>query len=316
MLDLSIIIVSWNVAEYLAACLESIMESDLAVNEAGGVRPGIEIIVVDSASEDRTVAMLAARYPQVQLLAQSENVGFTRGNNIGLRAARGKYILLLNPDTEIIGDALHTMMRYLDQQPKIGVVGPQTLNADGSHQSTRRRFPTLATAYFESTWFQPYAPRALLERYYVQDAPDDAIIPVDWIQGSAMMFRREVYEEIGGLDEGYIMFSEELDWCRRAKDAGWGVAYLGNAFITHLGGKSSDQVTARKHIHFQESKLRYLRKYHGKGAANFFRLFLIANYGFQIALESTKRMLGNQPELRKSRTQAYREVLRSGLKVT
>lgn len=316
MLDLSIIIVSWNVADYLAECLDSILRSDVALNEAGGARPGVEIIVVDSASQDSTVQMLETLYPQVHLIAQSENVGFTRGNNIGLRAARGKYVLLLNPDTEIVGDALKIMMTYLNEHPQVGIIGPHTFNGDGTHQSTRRRFPTMTTAYFESTWFQPYAPKALLKRYYVQDEPDDAIVAVDWVQGSAMMLRREVYEEIGGLDEGYIMFSEELDWCRRAKDAGWGVVYLGTAYITHHGGKSSEQVTARKHIHFQESKLRYLRKYHGKSAADLFRLFLIANYNFQILLETVKRILGSQPELRKSRTQAYREVLRSGLKVT
>lgn len=316
MLDLSIIIVSWNVADDLAACLDSILRSDVALNEAGGTRPGVEIIVVDSASEDSTVQMLAARYPQVHVVAQPDNVGFTRGNNIGLRAARGKHVLLLNPDTEIVGDALQIMMTYLNEHPKVGIVGPHTLNSDGTHQSTRRRFPTLTTAYFESTWFQPYAPKALLDRYYVHDEADNATVVVDWVQGSAMLFRREVYEEIGGLDEGYIMFSEELDWCHRAKDTGWGVVYIGSAYVTHHGGRSSQQVTARKHIHFQESKLRYLRKYHGRSAADLFRLFLIANYSFQILLENVKRILGSQPELRKSRTQAYREVLRSGLKVT
>jgi N-acetylglucosaminyl-diphospho-decaprenol L-rhamnosyltransferase len=316
MLDLSIIIVSWNVADYLARCLDSILASNLAINEAGGARRGMEIIIVDSASQDNTVELLRERYPQVHLYAQAENVGFTKGNNIGLRAARGKYILLLNPDTEIIGDALLAMMEYLEAHPEVGVLGPHTLNTDGSHQSTRRRFPSLVTAYFESTWLQPYAPNALLDRYYVRDAEDNATVEVDWVQGSAILMRREVYEQVGGLDEGYIMFSEELDWCRRAKDAGWHIAYLGSAHVTHHGGKSSDQVTSRKHIHFQESKLRYLRKHHGYATASFFRLFLLASYELQIAIETIKAMLGSQPKMRKERAAAYREVLRSGLKVT
>lgn len=315
MLDLSIIIVSWNVAEYLIPCIESILRSDLALNEAGGERRGMEIIVVDSASEDDTIATLAARYPQVHVYPQTENIGFTRGNNIGLRAARGRYILLLNPDTEIKGNALPEMIDYLERNPAVGVVGPHTMNSDGTHQSTRRRFPTIATAYFESTWLQPYAPKALLDRYYVRDAADNAIVAVDWVQGSAIMFRREVYEEIGGLDEGYVMYSEEMDWCRRARDAGWGVTYLGVAYITHHGGRSSEQVTARKHIHFQESKLRYIRKFHGRYAAQLLRLFLIANYVLQIAIETAKSWFGSQPALRRSRTATYREVLRSGLKV-
>src|SRR5262249_29582496 len=142
-------------------------------------------------------------------------------------------------------------------------IGPRTLNADGTTQSSRRRFPTLGVGFLESTWLQSYAPQGVMRRYYVSDAEDDATVDVDWVQGSALMARREVYDQIGGLDDGYVMYSEELDWCKRAKLAGWRVVYLGSAQIMHYGGKSSEQVTARSHIHFQESKLRYFRKYHG-----------------------------------------------------
>lgn len=306
--DLSIIIVSWNVRDLLAACLESILRS------APGLT--IEIIVVDSASEDGTVDMLRQRFPQVSLLPQTANIGFTRGSNIGLAAAQGRYLLLLNPDTEIIEDALSRMVTYLDEHPAVGIVGPHTLNGDGSYQSTRRRFPTIALGFFESTWLQPYAPRMMMDRFYVRDVPEDATLKVDWVQGSALMARREVYAQIGGLDEGYIMFSEELDWCKRAVLSGWRVAYLGSAYITHHGGKSTDQVIARKHIHFQESKLRYYRKYHGARVAHLMRLFLLLNYGWQLALETLKALLGHKPGLRRARIHAYRDVLRSGLKVS
>ncbi|NDJ60029.1 MAG: glycosyltransferase family 2 protein, partial [Chloroflexi bacterium] len=253
---------------------------------------------------------------QVRLLAQTENVGFTRGNNIGLAAARGRYLLLLNPDTEVLGDALRQMTIYLDNHPDVGIIGPHTLNTDGTTQSTRRRFPTLATAFFESTWLQPYAPKRLLDHYYVNDAPYNATLDVDWVQGSALMCRREVYAQIGDLDEGYVMYSEELDWCRRAKAAGWRVIYLGSAQIIHHGGKSTDQVVARRHIHFQQSKLRYFRKYHGLLVAQSLRLFLLLNYIWQIALEAGKRLLGHKPTLRRERIRAYWQVLRSGLRVT
>ncbi len=109
------------------------------------------------------------------------------------------------------------MVAYLDANPTVGIVGPYTHNSDGSYQSTRRRFPTLATAFFESTWLQGFAPKPLLDRFYVNDAPPDQTLDVDWVQGSALMARREVYAQIGGLDEGYVMYSEELDWCKRAK---------------------------------------------------------------------------------------------------
>jgi len=307
--DLSIIIVSWNVAELLAACLDSI---------SANVSPlRAEIIVVDSASTDGTVNILSERYPQVHVLPQTENLGFTRCNNIGLQAASGRYLMLLNPDTEVIGDALSQLVGYLDKQPDVGIVGPHTLNSDGTTQSTRRRFPDLLTGFFESTWLQPYAPKSLLDWYYMNNgAGDDAILDVDWMQGSALVSRREVYEQIGGLDEGYVMYSEEVDWCRRAKDAGWRVVYVGTAQIIHHGGKSTEQVTARSHVYFQQSKLRYFRKYHGRLAAQTLRLFLFMNYVWQLGLEAGKALVGHKRMLRIERMKAYWQVLRSGLKVT
>jgi hypothetical protein len=260
--------------------------------------------------------MLAQRFPKVKVLAQVENVGFSRGNNIGLSQAQGRHILLLNPDTEIIGSALTDMLVYLDGHPAVGIVGPRTRSSDGSTQSTRRRFPTLATAFFESTWLQAYAPRAVVRRYYVEDYPDDAETQVDWVQGSALMLRRAVYEQIGGLDEGYFMFSEELDWCRRARDAGWQVVYLGSAEILHYGGKSTDQVVAQRHIYFQESKLRYFRKFHGPLTANLLRVFLLATYTAQLLLEGAKGLIGHKRALRQERVRQYWQVLRSGLKVS
>jgi GT2 family glycosyltransferase len=314
--DLSILIVSWNVADLLAKCLDTIFASDLTFDDKTNSKPSVEIIVVDSASQDHTVALIRERYPKVKLLPQTENVGFTRGNNIALREAQGRYLMLLNPDSEIVGDVLNTTIGYMDAHPDVGVLGPQTLNSDGTTQSTRRRFPTLTIGFFESTWLQPYAPKSLLDHYYVHDQADDSIFDVDWVQGSAMLVRHEVYEQIGGLDEGYVMYSEELDWCKRAKLAGWRVIYFGDAQVVHYGGKSSEQVTARSHIHFQQSKLRYFRKYHGALAANLLRLFLLLNYTLQITLESAKSLLGHKRAVRQERIKVYWQVLRSGLKVT
>lgn len=302
-LDLSIIIVSWNVSQYLAACLDSIQANVGDLN--------MEVLVVDSNSSDSTVEMLHTRYPWVKILSQSENVGFTRGNNIGLAAAQGRHCFLLNPDTEIVAQALTQMVKYIDQHPEVGIVGPHTLNSDGTTQSTRRRFPTLITALFESTWLQRFAPRRVLDRYYAHDIADNATADVDWVQGSAVLLRRAVYQQIGGLDEQYINFSEELDWCKRARLAGWRVVYLGDTTIIHHGGKSFEQVVSVKHIYFQQSKLRYFHKYHGWLAALILRLFLIASYGQQLILEALKGLLGHKQAMRRDRVRIYWQVIRA-----
>ena len=306
--DISIIIVSWNVAELLKACLQSIAESPLG-------KYTIETIVVDSASTDDSVQMVRDQFPQVKLLLQAENVGFSHCNNVGLQAATGRYVFLLNPDTEIVSDALAQMIGYMDANPTVGILGPHTLNTDGTTQSTRRRFPSLALGFIESTWLQNFAPQHMLDHYYATDVADDSVSDVDWVQGSALLARREVYTQIGGLDESYVMYSEEMDWCKRAKTAGWRVIYFGKADIVHHGGKSSEQVTARKHIHFQESKLRYFRKFHGWLPAQGLRVFLLLSYVWQIALESLKSILGHKRSMRQERIQAYWQVVRSGLKV-
>ena len=316
MIDVSIIIVSWNVAELLCQCLESILNGQVALNQPDGTKPVVEIIVVDSASHDNTVQRVRDEFPGVKLLAQAENVGFTRGNNIGLAEAQGRHLLLLNPDTKIIADAIPQMINYLDSNPDVGIVGPHTLNDDGTTQSSRRRFHTKSIAFWESTWLQPVAPKKMLDDFYITDEPDDAVLDVDWMQGSCLMARREVYEQIGGLDTGYVMFFEETDWCKQAKDAGWRNVYLGTAQIIHYGGKSTEQAGAWKHIHFQQSKLRYFRKYHGKNFARILRVFLLFNYLWQLGLEGAKALIGHKREIRQQRVQTYMQVLRSGLKVT
>src|SRR5260221_2411163 len=301
--DLSIIIVSWNVRDYVAACLESI--------QAGKGNLSIEVVVVESGSTDGTVETLRSGYAWVKLLAQLENIGFTRGNNVGLAAASGRQLMLLNPDTEIVGDALPQMVAYLDAHPDVGIVGPHTLNSDGTTQSTRRRFPTVLTALFESTWLQRFGPRRMLDRYYVRDIADTDTAGVDWVQGSALMARREVYERIGGVDEQSVMFSEELDWCKRARDHGWRVIYLGTANIVHHGGKSTEQVAAFNHVNFQPSKIRYFRKFHGPFVALMLRLFLVVSYSQQLVIQAAKGAIGRRPDLRRERVGIYWQVIRS-----
>jgi GT2 family glycosyltransferase len=316
--DLSIIIVNWNVRDLLRHCLQSLTAQasptpkDRVLTSDGWT---FEILVVDNASADGSSEMVQAEFAQVGLVANDENRGFTAANNQGLALSQGRYFLLLNPDTEVVGDALVTMLRYMEDHPQTGALGPQLLFPDGSRQPSRRRFPTFATALVESTVLQEWwAENRILRRYYMADRPDDAIQPVDWLVGACLLIRREAYQQVGGLDEGYFMYSEELDWCRRCKAAGWEITYLPTATVIHHEGQSSEQVVPARHIHFQSSKIRYFRKHHGVLQAAALRWFLLATYVYQMVREGLKWLVGHKRPLRKERVQAYRQVLGSGLR--
>jgi GT2 family glycosyltransferase len=203
----------------------------------------------------------------------------------------------------------------MDRHPTVAVAGPLLRDSDGNVQSSRRRFPTLVTAFFESTWLETWAPRSVLARYYAADLPDDVPVEVDWVVGAALMVRTAVAKTVGPMDEAYFMYSEELDWCRRIKDAGWRVLQVPAAEIVHHEGKSSEQAVTDRHINFQRAKLRYFYKYHGRFAALLLRIYLLANYAIQLAIEATKGLLGHRRDLRRQRISAYMRVLASGLRI-
>ena len=304
--DLSIITVSWNVRDLLRDCINSV--------DAGRGNLNLEMIVVDSASSDGSPEMVRQEFPWVNLISSQENLGFPRGNNAGIRQARGRHILLLNPDTVIIEDALPVMVHYLEQQLDVGGLGAQLLNRDGSIQSSRRRFPTFLTALFESTWLENFAPTSIKRSYYALDLPDDETADVDWVTGACLMVPKRVIENVGSLDEGYFMYSEELDWCRRIKDAGWRIVYLPQAKIMHHIGMSSEQAVTDRHINFQRAKLRYFRKYYGRIPTLSLRIFLLTNYICQIGIEALKGLLGHKRPMRRQRIRSYWQVIRSGLR--
>jgi GT2 family glycosyltransferase len=350
---LSIVIVNWNVRDLLAECLRSVTDDEGRKAEdrlsSFVVRRSspIEVIVVDNASSDGSAAMIAAEFPWVRLIANAENRGFTGGNNQGLAVSAGRYVFFLNPDTVVVGDALATMVAYLDAHPDVGALGPQLRYGDGSLQSSCRRFPTFATALFESTplaWHWPHNPWA--RRYRMEDLTpssppfplrgtqaalaepalslskgkgagglgEDGGIDVDWLVGAALMVRREALAQIGGFDEGYFMYSEELDLCRRIKQAGWRIVYLPAAQIIHYEGKSSEQIIAARHIRFQTSKVRYFRKFHGPLAAESLRVFVLGLFAVEWSIEAVKWLLGSQRSLRRARMAAYAKLLTSGLR--
>ena len=222
---------------------------------------------------------------------------------------------MLNPDTEPEPGSIAVLQRYLVEHPQVGIVGPRLRYGDGSIQSNRRRFPTLATLFTESTVIQQWLPGlSLFGQYYMNDIPDDTSHQVDWLVGAALFARRQVYEEIGGLDEGFFMYSEELDWCKRAADAGWKVAYTPAAEIIHYEGKSSEQVVAARHIRFFSSRVRYTHKFYSKFWAETLRLWLLVTFVFQWLRESAKWLVGHKRPLRTQRMGEYRKVLQSGLR--
>lgn len=309
--DLSIVIISWNVRELLRRCLDSIQES-LRGEKGKGLL--VETIVFDNGSADGSADMVREDFPWVHLMESEVNLGFTKGNNLAIGQSEGRYILLLNPDTEVVGDALGTMMAYMESHPRVGALGPQLMNPDGTTQSSRRRFPTMATAFLESTVLQPwFQGSGILKRYYLLDRPDDETQPVDWVVGAALLIRREALHQVGPLDEEFFMYSEELEWCYRLKAQGWEVVYLPTAQVVHQEGRSSEQVLAARHIHFQRSKVLFFKKYYG-WRGEVLRWFILSTYLYLFLLEGLKWLVGHKRPLRGERVAAYWQVLRSGLK--
>lgn len=306
-MDLSIIVVNWNVKDLLRDCLNSLLT-------AAQSSPHLttEIIVIDSASTDGSPHMVRTEFPQVQLVASTENLGYANGNNRGVELAQGRYLFLLNPDTVVEPDAPARMIDYLESHPSTGALGPQLLWPDGSVQSSRRRFPTLGSLFWESTLLGQWFPdNRHLRRYHLADQPPDQTQPVDWVVGAALLIRREAWQQVGPIEADFFMYFEETDWCKRCVQASWQIHYLPAAKITHFEGKSSEQVFADRTIRFQRSKIRYTRKYFGVGWAVALRIFLWSTFAFQWAEETAKWLIGHRRSLRRERMTAYGQVLRS-----
>jgi N-acetylglucosaminyl-diphospho-decaprenol L-rhamnosyltransferase len=297
----SVIVVSYNVRSLLERCLASIPA------EAAG-RP-VEVIVVDNASTDGTVAAVRTAFPMVTVLAEAINQGFTVANNRGVAASRGASLLFLNPDAELTPGALDRLVAELGAHPDVAVVGPRLRFPSGKPQSSRRRFPTPLTALVESTVLQRWWPTApTLRRYYLLDHSDDRSQDVDWLVGACLLVRRAAFAGLGGFDERFFMYSEELDFCRRARAAGWRVRYLPAAEVIHHEGKSSEQNLARRAQRFQESKCRYFEKYYGQAVGRALRLCLMADTLFRAVEEAAKLGVGHRPALRLCRLRQWAAV--------
>lgn len=308
--DVSLIVVSYNVAPLLEQCLESVLD-----RPADGFE--VEIIVVDNASADGSAALVRQKFPSVQLVQNEFNYGFPRGCNQALRRARGRFLFFLNPDATLAPGTLAALLDFMVAQPQAGIVGPMVCFPDGTLQPNRRRFPGRALAFVESTPLERYRPfknLTALKNFKFGDVPPDRTHEVDWLVGAAFVVRREVVEDIGGLDERFFMYSEELDFCRRARLRGWQVWYVPTATVTHQEGQSSRQDVPARHINFQTSKLAYYRKYDGSLFAGLLRRYLLGTYLFQYAEEWLKLRLGHKPALRRERLGLIAKVVWQGLR--
>jgi hypothetical protein len=273
---LSVVILNWNARAYLVDALRSITEKQW--------RHSIEVIVVDNNSNlDDSVATVQRDFPQVHLLALSANIGFSAGNNAGLRLARGRHILFLNPDTIVHQGALDVLVDFMDSHPRAGACGPKLLNPDGSLQTSCRSFPSFGTGLFRNTFLGRLFPNNPWTRSYLMlDFQHDREAEVDWLSGSALCVRRAALERVGSWDESFFMYCEDVDLCYRLKEAGWKRVYVPQAVITHRIGASSDWVqgtTIRRH---HASMLHYYRKHHGRG----FGSALVPLAAFGIALRA------------------------------
>ncbi|HUS69448.1 MAG TPA: glycosyltransferase family 2 protein [Anaerolineae bacterium] len=258
-MDLSVVIVSYNTRELLRGCLGSV----LAVLDS---RVKHEVIVVDNASTDGSVAMIRDSFPQVCLLANSQNRGFAAGNNQAIQQSSGQYVMLLNPDTLVLKGALESLMALLEERRDAGVVGPKLLFPDGSFQHSAFTFPTLVMIFLD---FFPLHYRLLDSRIngrYPRSLYERAEpFPIDHPLGAALMVRRAVIEEVGLLDESFFMYCEEIDWCLRIKKAGWRILCVPRAEIVHHVGQSTRLFRDEMYVELHRSRYRLYHKHYGVG---------------------------------------------------
>jgi len=272
------------------------------------------MFVVDNGSDAVTAALITDEFGWVRLIANATNVGFGAAHNQALRQAHGRYWLVLNSDAVPQTGALRTLIDFMDTNPSVAVAGPRLRYADGRVQPSRRRFPTLATLFFESTQLQRFWPdNAVLRRYYVQDRSDDVVQEVDWLVGACLCVRASAAAEVGLFDERFFMYSEELDWCRRFRSAGWRIAYVPSAEVMHLEGGSSRADLVARDQRFQASKLAYAAKWHGPLVTLALRAYLVAEYALRGVEEALKLALGSRVAERRARLRLIGSGLKSAL---
>lgn len=264
---MSAIIVSWNVRELLVRCLQSLLSPEVSG------RLNLEIIVVDNASHDGS-AEVARSFAGVCVIENTHNLGYGRANNKGMAVARGRYLLILNPDTELLPGSLRTLLDFADSSARTGIVAPRLLNPDLTTQTSAFRFPTLTMAVLDLFPLPAPVPgkiraklynSAINGRYVVEQLANQPFF-IDHPLGACMLIRREAYEECGGFDPRIFMYSEEIDLAMRFAKAGWECRQVPAALVVHQGGASTKQLPARMMTALWRSRLYVYRKHRSRPA--------------------------------------------------
>lgn len=250
--DLSVIVLSYNTRDLTLACLRALPAA------AAGL--ALEVIVVDNHSADDTMARVAVECPQAQVIVAERNLGFARGNNLGLAAARGRYLMLLNSDTAAAPGALRVLVDFMDTHADAGACGPQLLNPDGSLQPSGRDLPSLGSVVAGMLKLH----RLRGDSFYKQLRRDySQTARVQELSGAALLVRREAYARLGGLDPQFFVYYEDVDWCKRLGEAGYALYYVPQARVQHVWGGSSRQVSTLAYRAGQDSLRYYFAKHHG-----------------------------------------------------
>ena len=287
--------VSYQQPDLLEQCLRALDAERRSV--------ALDVTVVDNASNDGSVESAEAHFPWVRFIRNERNVGFGAAHNQALRSARDtRYWLVLNSDTAPANGSLRALVDFMDANPTVALAGPRLRYPNGSVQPSRRRFPTAATLFLESTQLQRFWPdNAVLRRYYVQDRSDTESQDVDWLVGACLCVRAAAADRVGLFDERFFMYSEEIDWCRRFRDDGWRVSYVPSAEVVHLEGGSSRADLMARDQRFQASKLAYTAKWHGAALATALRAFLVLEYAARGIEEGVKLAFGSRVPERRAR---------------
>jgi GT2 family glycosyltransferase len=291
-MDVSFVIVSWNAKEYLRGCLRSIAATCRDTSH--------EIIVVDNASHDGSPEMLEAEFPEVRVVRNADNLGFAGANNQGTALARGRYLALVNSDVELLPDALRRLVAFLDEHPDVGIAGPKVLNGDGTLQASCRTEPSLRSWLFRSLALDTRFPRSrLFGDHYMTHWSHDEVRDVEVLSGCFWMIRRSAHEQVGGLDARFFMYAEDMDLCRRYREAGWRVTFFPGARIVHFGGGSSGNAPARFWVELLRANLQYWKKHHTTPAAAALYAIFLLHHAARVPGFALRRLL--QPAARGAR---------------
>jgi N-acetylglucosaminyl-diphospho-decaprenol L-rhamnosyltransferase len=259
-MSVSVVVVTYNSMPYLERCLESVS--------------GYELVVVDHGSTDGSAELVRERFPRARLIEQ-ENRGFGAGMNAGMRAARGRYFLLLNADAWVLGDGVEKLRAFADAHPEAAVVGPRLLNPDSSLQPSVRGFPTLwrlATEYF---FLRKLAPRSrFLNAFFGAGFNHRSVREAEWLSAACLLVRREASDSVGLFDESFFIFSEEVDWCCRFRKAGWKVLFFPGAEVVHVFTASYNPALFNELV---RGHLRFFAKHRGEHAAERARRLLLVS---------------------------------------